>query len=121
MDASIVFEIDKVLEGNSKETLVSFMGNEIFVWWIPRTELEQQGLSDLLADFLDSSHSTLISGSKANGQRFTMSQTVVARMEEARTHDGFNRLYSKCPWVDQCPICNKHGVAGNQSHSITPA
>ncbi len=35
-------------------------------------------------------------------------------MEGARTHDGFNRLYFKGPWVDQCPICNKDVVAGNR-------
>ncbi len=99
MDASIVFEIDKVLEVNSKEALISFMGNEINARWIPRTDLEQQGPSDLLADFLDSSQSTLISGTKTNGLRFTMSQTAVARLEGARTHDGFNRLYFKGPWV----------------------
>ncbi len=29
MDASIVFEIDKVLEVNSKAALISFMGKEI--------------------------------------------------------------------------------------------
>ncbi len=29
MDASIVFEMDKVLEVNSKEALISFMGNDI--------------------------------------------------------------------------------------------
>jgi hypothetical protein len=40
-----------------------------------------------------------------------MSQTVVARLEGART---LNRLYFKGPWVDQCPICNEDGVAGNR-------
>ena len=35
MDPSIVFEIDKILEGTKKAALVSFMGNEINARWIP--------------------------------------------------------------------------------------
>ncbi len=54
-----------------------------------------------------------ISGTKTNGPRFTMSQTAVVRLEGSRTHDGFKRLYFKGPWVDQCPICNKDGIACN--------
>ncbi len=114
MDASIVFEIDKVLEVNSKAALICFMGNEINARWIPRADLEEQGLGDLLADFLDSSQSMLISGTKTKGPNFTISQTAVARLEGARTHVGFNRLYFKGPGVYQCPVCNKYGVAGNR-------
>ena len=114
MDPSIVFEIDKILEVTSKAALVSFMGKEINARWIPRADLEKQGLGDLLADFLDSSPSTLISATKTTGPCCTMSQTAVARLEGTRTHDGFKRPYFKGPWVDQCPICDKDGVTGNR-------
>ncbi len=36
------------MEVNIKEALISFMGNETNARWMPRTDLEQQGLSDLL-------------------------------------------------------------------------
>ena len=114
MDPSIVFEIDKILEVTSKAALVSFLGKEINARWIPRADLEKQGLGDLLADFLDSSPSTLISATTSAGPCFTMSQTVVARLEGSRTHDGFKRPYFKGPWMDQCPVCNKDGVTGNR-------
>ncbi len=87
MDPSIVFEIDKVLEVTSKAALVSFMGKEINARWIPRADLEKQELGHLLTDFLHSSPSTLISATSTTGPRFTMSQTAVARLEGARTHD----------------------------------
>ena len=114
MDPSIVFEIDKILEVTKKAALVSFMGNEINARWIPRADLETQGLGDLLADFLDSSPSTLISATESAGPRFTMSQTAVARLEGSRTHDAFKRPYFKGPWVDQCPVCNNDGVTGDR-------
>jgi hypothetical protein len=114
MDPTIVFEIDKILEVTKKAALVSFMGNEINARWIPRADLETQGLGDLLADFLDSSPSTLISATESAGPRFTMSQTAVARLEGSRTHDAFKRPYFKGPWVDQCPVCNNDGVTGDR-------
>ena len=114
MDPTIVFEIDKILEVNDKEALVSFMGNEINARWVSRADLAKQGLNDLLADFLDGSPSTLISATSTSGPRFTMSQTAVARLEGSRTHDGFERPYFKGPWVDICTKCAQDGTGKNR-------
>ena len=51
MDSSIVFEIDRILELNDKETLISFMGNEINARWVTREELAKQGLNDMIRDW----------------------------------------------------------------------
>ena len=109
MDPSIVFEIDRILELNDKEALISFVGNEINARWVTRAEMAKQGLGDLIADYLDA-------GFFANADaapKFTMSQTVVARLENKRTHDSFNRQYHTGEWLDECPTCGKVGVQGN--------
>ena len=81
MDPSIVFEIDRILDINDKEVLLSFMGNEMNARWVPRADMTAQGLDDLIADYLDSTGATLISATATCGPRFTMSQTAVARLE----------------------------------------
>ncbi len=91
LDPTIVFEIDRILEVKDKEVLVSFMGNELNARWVTREELSEQGLDDLIADFLDSGQSTTVSPTARNGAKFTMSQTAVARLENKRTHDAFDR------------------------------
>ncbi len=73
MDPTIVFEIDRILELNEKEALVSFMGSEVNARWITREEMSNQGLNDLIADFLDSSQATLESATSSTGPKFTMS------------------------------------------------
>jgi hypothetical protein len=113
MDPTIVFEIDRILELNEKEALVSFMGGEVNARWIPREELASQGLNDLIADFLDSSQATLESATSSTGPKFTMSQTAVARLENKRTHDAFARKYHRGQWLDNCPKCGEEGVKGN--------
>ncbi len=73
MDPSTVLQIDRILEPNDKQVLLSFMGNEINARWVTREELNKQGLSDRIAYFLDSSQSTLISATPQRSARFTMS------------------------------------------------
>ena len=113
MDPSIVFEIDRILDVNDKEVLLSFMGSEMNARWVPRADMTAQGLDDLIADYMDSSGATLISATATCGPRFTMSQTAVARLENKRTHDAFNRKYHSGKWLDLCPTCSKEGVKGN--------
>ena len=113
MDPSIVFEIDRILDVNDKEVLLSFMGNEMNARWVPRADMTAQGLNDLIADYMDSSGATMISATATCGPRFTMSQTAVARLENKRTHDAFNRKYHSGKWLDLCPTCSKEGVKGN--------
>ncbi len=52
MHSSIVFEIDRILELNDKESLISFMGNEINARWVTREEMDKQSLNDMIDDFL---------------------------------------------------------------------
>jgi hypothetical protein len=77
MDSSIVFEIDRILELNDKEVLISFMGNEINARWVTREEMAKQGLNDMIVDFLDGSQATLVLATTTGGSKFTMSQTAV--------------------------------------------
>ena len=88
-----ISEIHRVLEVNATETLVSFMGNETHARWVLRTDLEQQGFSDLVVDFLDSVQSTMSSATRASSLRFTISPTAMARLEGKWTHDDFQRKY----------------------------
>jgi len=37
----------------------------------------------------------------------------VARLENKRTHDAFDRKYHSGTWLDLCPTCSKEGVKGN--------
>jgi hypothetical protein len=113
MDPSIVFEIDRILDLNDKEVLLSFMSNEMNARWVPRADMTAQGLNDLVADFMDSTQATFVSATATSGPRFTMSQTAVARLENKRTHDAFNRKYQTGAWLDLRPTCGKEGVKGN--------
>jgi hypothetical protein len=113
LDPTIVFEIDRVLEVNEKEVLISFLGNEINSRWVTREVLSEQGLDDLVADFVDGGQSTLTSPVMRTGAKFTMTQTAVARLENKRTHDSFNRAYHVGKWLDNCPTCGQIGVKGN--------
>jgi hypothetical protein len=101
MDPSIGFEIDRILELNDKEVLLSFMGKEMNARWVPRADMTAQGLDDLIADFMDSTQATLVSATATSGPKFTTSQTAVARLENKRTHDAFNRKYHTGKWLDQ--------------------
>ncbi len=42
MDPTIVFEIDRILELNEQEALVSFIGSEINARWITREEMARR-------------------------------------------------------------------------------
>jgi hypothetical protein len=92
IDPSIVFEIDRILELNDKEVLLSFMGKEMNARWATRADMTAQGLCDLIADFMDSTQATLVSATATSGPKFTMSQTAVARLENKRPHDAFNQV-----------------------------
>ena len=94
LDPTIVFEIDRVLEVNEKEVLISFLGNEINSRWVTREVMSEQGLDDLVADFVDGGRSTQTSPpTTRTGAKFTMDQTTVARLENKRTHESSNRAY----------------------------
>ncbi len=86
------------------------MGNEMNARWVTRANMDKHGLNDLIADFLDSSHSTLVSATATTGPRFTSSQTAVAPLEHKRAHDAFTRKYHTGKWLDNCPTCGKVGV-----------
>ncbi len=45
MDPSILLEIDRILELNDKEALISFMGNELNARWVTRDDMDKQGLT----------------------------------------------------------------------------
>jgi hypothetical protein len=79
------------------------MGKEMSARWVPRADMESQGLNDLIEDFIDSTEATLVSATATSGPRFTMYQMAVARLEHTRTHDAFNRRYHTGKWLDQCP------------------
>jgi hypothetical protein len=113
LDRTIVFEIDRVLEVNDKEVLISFLGNEINSRWVTREVMSEQGLDDLVADLVDGGQSTLTSPIMRTGAKFMMTQTAVARLENKRTHDSFNRAYHVGKWLDNCPTCGQTGVKGN--------
>jgi hypothetical protein len=113
MDPSIVFEIDRILDLNDKQVLLSFMGKEVNARWVQRADMMAQGLDDFIADFMDSTQATFVSATATSGPKFTMSQTAVARLENKLTHDAFNRKYHTGTWLDLCPTCGKEGVKGN--------
>ena len=81
------------------------MGKEINSRWVTWEVMSEQGLDDLVADFVDGSQSTLTSPTMRTGAKFTMTQTAVARLENKRTHDSFNRAYHVGNWLDNCPTC----------------
>ncbi len=75
--------------------------------------MSEQGLDDLVADFVDGGQSTLTSPTMRTGAKLMMTQTAVARLENKRTHDSFNRAYHVGDWLDNCPTCGQIGVKGN--------
>ncbi len=56
----------------------------------------------------------MVSATATSGPKFTISETAVARLENKRTHDAFNRKYHTGTWLDLCPTCGKEGVKGNR-------
>ena len=60
------------MEVNEKEVLISFLGNEINSRWVAREMMSDQGLDDLVADFVDGGQSTLTSPTMRTGAKFTM-------------------------------------------------
>jgi hypothetical protein len=113
LDPTVVFEIDRVSEVNEKEVLISFLGNEINSRWVTREVMSEQGLDDLVADFVDGGRSSQTSPTMRDGAKFTMTQTAVARLESKRAHDSYNRAYHVGDWLDNFPTCGQIGVKGN--------
>jgi hypothetical protein len=107
LDPTIVFKIDRVLEVNDKEVLISFLRNGINSRWVMRKVMSEHGLDDLVADFVDGGQSNLISPTMRTGAKFTMTQTAVARLEAD------NRAYHVGDWLDNYPTCGQIGIKGN--------